>query len=132
MLIYLIIAAELAILYTVFWYVFVRDPKPYKISGPLWGKYDDGDVSPTSEPLVPFVISVSENAPHWTARTPDDAFRTAAGYNAPGKISRINKLLYRRNNMSKKPASNHTDYWLASSLSDNQSFMAALSRLFGF
>ncbi|HEY9786851.1 MAG TPA: hypothetical protein V6D17_15785 [Candidatus Obscuribacterales bacterium] len=37
---YLIIAAELLILYTVFWYVFIREPKPYKIRGNPWGHYD--------------------------------------------------------------------------------------------
>lgn len=40
---YLIIAAELLILYTVFWYVFLREPKPYKIKGNPWGRYDEAD-----------------------------------------------------------------------------------------
>ena len=38
---YLIIAVELAILYTVFWYVFIREPKPYRVAGNLWGSYDN-------------------------------------------------------------------------------------------
>jgi hypothetical protein len=38
---YIIIAAELAILYTVFWYVFLREPRPYRIKGNPWGFYDD-------------------------------------------------------------------------------------------
>jgi hypothetical protein len=37
---YILIAIELAIIYLVFWYVFIREPKPYRISGPLWGVYD--------------------------------------------------------------------------------------------
>lgn len=37
---YLIIAVELAILYSVFWYVFIREPKPYRVAGNLWGTYD--------------------------------------------------------------------------------------------
>lgn len=37
---YLVIAAELAVLYYSFWYVFIRETKPYKIRGPLWGFYD--------------------------------------------------------------------------------------------
>ena len=40
MLAYVIIAIELAILYTVFWYVFLREPKPYRIKGNPWGGYD--------------------------------------------------------------------------------------------
>ncbi len=41
MLVYLIIAAELAILYTVFWYVYVHEPRPYKPRRGLWGSYDE-------------------------------------------------------------------------------------------
>ena len=37
---YFIIACELAILYTVFWYIFLREPKPYKIVGDPWGTYE--------------------------------------------------------------------------------------------
>jgi hypothetical protein len=40
MLAYVIIAVELLILYTVFWYVFLREPKPYRIKGNAWGVYD--------------------------------------------------------------------------------------------
>jgi hypothetical protein len=36
---YLIIGVELAILYSVFWYVFIREPRPYKVNGDLWGTY---------------------------------------------------------------------------------------------
>ncbi|HEY9677281.1 MAG TPA: hypothetical protein V6C76_04705 [Drouetiella sp.] len=36
---YLIIAVELAILYSVFWYVFIREPRPYTVKGDLWGSY---------------------------------------------------------------------------------------------
>lgn len=40
MLAYAIIALELAILYTVFWYVFLREPQPYRIKGNPWGGYN--------------------------------------------------------------------------------------------
>src|SRR5580692_4741221 len=36
----LLIVCELAILYTVFWYIFLREEKPYKVHGNLWGRYD--------------------------------------------------------------------------------------------
>ena len=36
----LIIFSELAILYTVFWYIFLRETKPYRISGNPWGCYE--------------------------------------------------------------------------------------------
>ncbi len=39
MLAYAIIAFEMAILYTVFWYVFLREPRPYRIHGNPWGGY---------------------------------------------------------------------------------------------
>ena len=39
MLAYAIIAFELAILYTVFWYVFLREPRPYRVQGNTWGGY---------------------------------------------------------------------------------------------
>lgn len=37
---YLLIAFELAILYLVFWHVFIREPKPYRVRGNLWGSYE--------------------------------------------------------------------------------------------
>lgn len=37
---YLLIVAELAILYTVFWYIFLREPKPFKVEESLWGHYE--------------------------------------------------------------------------------------------
>ncbi|MBS1990966.1 MAG: hypothetical protein JSS83_10640 [Cyanobacteria bacterium SZAS LIN-3] len=43
MLAYVIIAIELAILYTVFWYVFLREPKPYRLRGNAWGAYDGAE-----------------------------------------------------------------------------------------
>jgi hypothetical protein len=43
---YVIIAIELAILYTVFWYVFLREPQPYKIKGNPWGGYSGSDGHP--------------------------------------------------------------------------------------
>ena len=48
MLAYVIIAVELLILYTVFWYVFLREPKPYRIKGSAWGAYDGPDPSVNS------------------------------------------------------------------------------------
>lgn len=40
---YAIIAFELLILYTVFWYVFLREPQPYRIQGNPWGGYQHGE-----------------------------------------------------------------------------------------
>ena len=56
MFIYVVIAFELAILYTVFWYVYQREPKPYKIIGDPWGKYDDsGFTTGGADPMLPLV-----------------------------------------------------------------------------
>lgn len=38
---YVLIALELVILYSVFWYVFVREPKPFELKENLWGYYPD-------------------------------------------------------------------------------------------
>jgi len=51
---YTIIAIELAILYTVFWYVFLREPKPYRIRGNAWGAYDGPETSEPSNLLALF------------------------------------------------------------------------------
>jgi len=51
---YLIIAIELAILYTVFWYVFLREPKPYRLRGNAWGAYDGPEPS-ESDSLFAFI-----------------------------------------------------------------------------
>lgn len=42
MFVYLIIAAELAILYAVYWYIYLREPKPFTITGNPWGYYERG------------------------------------------------------------------------------------------
>lgn len=48
---YLIIAAELAFLYTVFWYIFLREPKPYRIKGEMWGRYESNALARYFESL---------------------------------------------------------------------------------
>ncbi len=40
---YVLIALELLILYSVFWYVFVREPKPFELKENLWGYYSNQD-----------------------------------------------------------------------------------------
>jgi hypothetical protein len=37
---YLLVAIEVAILYFAYWFVFIREPKPYKVAGSMWGTYD--------------------------------------------------------------------------------------------
>lgn len=48
---YLIIAAELLVLYTVFWYIFLREPRPYRIKGEMWGRYDNNALARYFESL---------------------------------------------------------------------------------
>ncbi len=56
MFMYFLIAAELAILYTAFWYIYVREPKPLKIAGNPWGKYgESGFTAGGIDPTLPFV-----------------------------------------------------------------------------
>lgn len=46
MFIYLLIAAELAILYTVFWYLYLREPKQARrIAAHNWGNYGRGPIT---------------------------------------------------------------------------------------
>src|SRR5262249_25097288 len=59
MLMYFIIAAELAILYTAFWYIYLREPKALKmkIAGNPWGKYgESGFTAGGIDPTLPFVF----------------------------------------------------------------------------
>lgn len=59
---YLIIGIELAILYTVFWYVFLREPRPYKIKENIWGYYPGfGGNTETLAQNVPEAISERAN-----------------------------------------------------------------------
>lgn len=56
MFVYLLIAAELAVLYTVFWYLYVREPKvERRISGHLWGTYQDSPAALQADPTLPFL-----------------------------------------------------------------------------
>ncbi len=38
---WVLIGFELAILYFAFWFVFIREPKQYKIKGDPWGLYEE-------------------------------------------------------------------------------------------
>jgi hypothetical protein len=57
---YLIIAIELAILYTVFWYVFLREPRPYKIRENIWGNYQEGNRAGSFESACAACETVSQ------------------------------------------------------------------------
>ncbi|HEY9871180.1 MAG TPA: hypothetical protein V6D08_18595 [Candidatus Obscuribacterales bacterium] len=60
MLIYVLIAVELAILYTAFWYVYVREPRPIRIRGNPWGGYGDaGCTTGGADPALPFLTAVA-------------------------------------------------------------------------
>jgi hypothetical protein len=55
MFIYLLIASELAVLYTVFWYLYVRQPKcTHRIQGSLWGTYGDSAKTTNADPTISF------------------------------------------------------------------------------
>ncbi len=56
MFVYLLIASELAVLYLVFWYLYVREPKcKRRISADLWGMYDRSMNPGQADPTLPFV-----------------------------------------------------------------------------
>ena len=57
MFVFLLIAAELALLYWVYWYLYAREPKHRAhINGAMWGSYTD-----RGEPAVDPFISYLEN-----------------------------------------------------------------------
>ena len=58
---YLIIGIELAILYSVFWYVFVREPRPYRINGSIWGSYETGVPGFTAQEVDTLVLEYKQN-----------------------------------------------------------------------
>lgn len=63
---YLIIAAELLVLYTVFWYIFLREPKPYRIKGEMWGRYENNA-------LARYFESLEHEFQHEANASPKDA-----------------------------------------------------------
>jgi hypothetical protein len=61
MFVYLLIAAELAVLYTVFWYLYVREPQEKRrISANLWGTYEESLVDGRVDPTLPFLCHHEE------------------------------------------------------------------------
>lgn len=102
MLIYLLIAAELAILYTVFWYVYVRDPKPSRVVGNLWGKYGDEVVTTGGiDPTLPIAVNRESDLMQWwqakdnSESYPDDVayvsyvpVEIAGSRHCPGRLRR--------------------------------------------
>lgn len=62
MFVYLLIAAELAILYVAFWYLYVREPKHKgHISGSLWGAYHEiHDEQQTVDPYLQWLQAHGE------------------------------------------------------------------------
>lgn len=62
MFMYLLIAAELAVLYTVFWYLYLREPKcNHRIKGNLWGRYESAISSGCADPMLPFATGHDSN-----------------------------------------------------------------------
>ena len=73
---YVIIACELAILYTVFWYIFLREPKPYTIHGDPWGTYDEApDLTADSINSAYHDLPINEQSNYWSmsARSASDS-----------------------------------------------------------
>lgn len=110
MLIYLIIAAELAILYTVFWYVYVKDPKPYQVKGHPWGRYGQagytaGSVDPT---LRNCVHAQTETVLWWQPQLEHDTYPEHVQYYSTPHVERSNTLRYRRTMLKRFPLKHAT------------------------
>ncbi len=105
MLIYLIIAAELAILYTVFWYVYVKDPKPYQVKGHPWGRYGQaghtaGSVDPT---LQNCLHTQTDTVLWWQPQLEQDSYPEHVQYYSTSHVERSNTLRYRRTMLQLSP-----------------------------
>ncbi len=59
---YLLIAFELAFLYAAFWYVFIREPKPFRITGRLWGSYEPSAARFSQADLDTLILDYKESA----------------------------------------------------------------------
>ncbi len=60
---YIIIGIELAILYFVFWVVFIREPRPREIRAELWGRYASAEeelLENTKQPAVPSMLFIDQ------------------------------------------------------------------------
>ncbi|HEY9792978.1 MAG TPA: hypothetical protein V6D22_21430 [Candidatus Obscuribacterales bacterium] len=56
MFVYLLIAAEFAVLYTVFWYLYIREPKSERrIKAQMWGSYEEASSAHRADPTLPFI-----------------------------------------------------------------------------
>ena len=56
MFVYLLIAAELAVLYTAFWYLYAREPKQERrIKGRMWGTYEDSPAALKADQSLSFL-----------------------------------------------------------------------------
>lgn len=76
---YLIIGVELVILYTVFWYVFLYEPKPYKVTGPIWGIYDPRVPKLSQNDIDTLILEYKQRAQKqvlYDRRTPRKAYST--------------------------------------------------------
>lgn len=57
MFVFILISAELAILYTVFWYLYLREPRQARrISGDDWGSYNQATTSDGISAVKPFMV----------------------------------------------------------------------------
>lgn len=70
MLIYLIIAIELVVLSVLFWSIYVREPKPYRVAGYHWGKYgqDKGTINSISQTTNTFSSQEEDKITYLTCK----------------------------------------------------------------
>ena len=61
MFVYLLIASEFIVLYTVFWYLYIRDPKvKRRISANMWGSYQRASYDQLPDPTLQFARSCDD------------------------------------------------------------------------
>lgn len=61
---YLLIGIELTILFGVFWYVFIREPKPFRVGNSgMWGSYESGGMQ-FSQPDIDTLVMEYKQSSH--------------------------------------------------------------------
>jgi hypothetical protein len=110
---YLIIGVELAILYSVFWYVFIREPRPYTVKGDMWGTYSQSS-------LTTYDDYSSSSDRQWLQNNSEVLLNLQNGHNT-------NQVHH--SNLPMKPIENTKQYgWV---VRDRDAEAGAVAKLFG-
>jgi len=87
---YFIITFEVAFLYTVFWYIFLREPKPFRVVGDPWGRYDTDANNANQNPA----LAMQSNRHEWMGVNQSQYYGSPARHqngSVPKELPTINR-----------------------------------------